>query len=691
MYGHLQKVLSKQKNPKTTALNFGPWPGGIVTEYWPGTTEKGYLANAVNFILVKGGYLRTRDGVSLVSSGCTGEVKFVGDIKVGGTWYTMVTDDDNKVYKDVAGTATLIGEVEGTPRVVSFMNVAVIMDGSYGKYWTGSGDIKILYDDGTGTTGYQFNGRGGSESGNVAIGDGTNTRVSQKFTSQSWDTGYTIPPTSFYVTLRKEGDGYFGTDNQPVMFRLRKQSDDSILAAAEITATAGEITDTATEYSVTLTDSDITSEMSQSIGYYASVEFGNGDASNHIKVYYSTVASGSDPLSIYAGSWSDQDGWQLLGGLKPGRPPKMKYGKICNQRLYAIEGESGTNPSYLWYSNTGNHLDWSTSDGGGYAPLVDTSAQNYPIGGIAVWNNTVWVFGTPRQPVLSQLSGDSPNDYVLNPHMQRVHTHQEVLVETGGDMIFAHAGGVDTITGVQEYGDVRSVSMVEDAQQSIRHWYNTNAFAGYIPEWGIYLLKFEGHTHIYAVHTSMMTGRPRGGQLVPHYPVTRWKFNLPSSQVPTCFGHGDGYAYIGTDGGKVYRTDKAEVQDAGNAVDYSFQTRFESTGIGELAARKLHFKVLSMFGGSYDILLYKNDSWDSFQTISTTPILSEPSLPEIWTIPIEDADFTLEQPVPAHWDRRECNFNFRSFMFGVDNVVLDHGYPLWFAGLTLICDRVGGY
>jgi hypothetical protein len=98
-----------------------------------------------------------------------------------------------------------------------------------------------------------------------------------------------------------------------------------------------------------------------------------------------------------------------------------------------------------------------------------------------------------------------------------------------------------------------------------------------------------------------------------------------------------------------------------------------------------------MFGGSYDILFFKNDNWDEFKTISTTPILAAPSLPANWTIPIEDADFNLVQPVPAHWDRREVNFNFRSMMIGVDSVTLDHGYPLWFGGFVVLCERVGGY
>ena len=730
MYEALQKTASKLKPPKATSVNFGPWPGGVTREYAAEGAQPRYLESAVNMVLVENGVLRTRDGARLVVD-VTGDTdvgiiyaKTVRLLAAGGAAveYVFVQDENYLAYLCSEGgsgwTATSLGYFEGPCDVINFMGDIIAMDGSYGKRMHYDSDIgvlsiipRLLYDNGSGADGWQFNNRSSTSAGTTALGNGTNTRVAYAFTSASHDTGYFgdgsekvangyfLPVLKFYVTLQREGNGFTGTDNVSIDFKVRKVSDDSVVVSGEISATAGAISTDATEYEVLLTDTlDPDDCLRPSTSYYASVEYSNGDATHHIKVHHSSHSSGS-ALAYYDGSWnaSAPPYYRPLMGLGPGVPPKMRYGRVNDKRLYTIEGVDGDNPSRLSYSAAGNQLDYSTASDGGYAALIDTNALTYPIGAIAVWNGAVWVFGSESQPVFSQLTGDV-GSYVLSPQLQKLYTHQKAVIEAGADIYFAHRGGIDSIVGVQEYGDVRNVSLLGDVQQSFRHWYDSDGFAGYLPDWGVYLYKPKHHRYAMAVHVGLQSGRQRGGQVVPHAPVTFFDFAFSNDATAECFGEANSGMYVGGSDGKLYIMDKGHVKDGGNAVSYSFKTGYRSTRKGELAATALIWEILGKFGGTWDFKIYRNHSRVASQTISCEMFsLMEHASPEEWTMPTDmvTVDLPLDdtdiKDSDTYYDRREVNFNFRTVQIEVSNITLEIGYPLYFRSITLLCDRVGGY
>lgn len=685
MFQSLQKVAAKRRPPKQTSLTFGPWSGGLSTEQRAEQLKPYDLSHTLNVILVGEGIVRTRDGSSLVCSGCTGEVKAVGDVKVGSTWYTIISDSDNKLYYDSSGTATAIGTMEGESRFCGFMGLLIIFDGSYVKMWDGT-NLDICYDNGTGpTTPYQFNNRSGADETTLALGNGTNNRIAYRFTSQAWDAGYTIPPTTIFAYLSKEGNGYTGTDNVPITAKLRLVSDDSVLATKTLVATAGELSTSAVEYDVTFTDSDITTEMSPSTQYYASLEYNNGDGTNYVKVHCADVGSGGNAF-IYTTSWASDSAKDPLMGLKPGMPPKGVFGLVHNKRLFFIEGLSGTNPAYLWYSASGNHLDYSTADGGGKAHVIDDSATNFPIGGVASWYGDLWLFGTPQQPYLAKLSGSTPSAYAANATLQAVSGDYNSIVATPSDIFFLAPDGVSAVFTIQEYGDIKVATQTDQIVRTIHRHFSSVAFAGYDPEWGLYLLKLEGHDPIIALHTQMKGVRYQGRKPVTFSPATEWGFAF--SGAPTAFGSGNGYMLIGTDDGKVYKMDHAVVQDDDNDVTYQFRSNYLLTRFGELAARKGSANCFGMVGGQFDLVFYRNHSRTSFLT-ETVEIPWDPTTP-IAELTMDVAEMGWDITPFDYFDRMEINFNFRALQVGIENIQLN-GRPLYFGPITILADRIGGF
>lgn len=804
-YGDIRRFRSGP--PRATSLSFGPWLGGLCTERQAEQLTKYECSQLLNFVLVENGYARTRDGTSLVSSGATGAIKCVGDVKVGSTWYTVFGDDDNHLYYNSGTTAIALAALEGEPRFVGYMGNLIVFDGSYIKLWDGTetlgaemvtngafaadtdwtkgtgwtisggdascdgtqvadSDLKqdisltagrlykvvytvrnrtagtvtplcgsgtegtarstnatfteylyaatdsliyfradsdfvgeiddvsvkecqnltILYDDGSGTsTPYQFENRWGNNDTSLALGDGTNTRIAYKFTSQTWDTGavYTIPPTTFYATFSKVGTGGTGSINAV----LRLVSDDSVLATKQIVADVTAISDDA-EVSITYASTDITTEMSQNTAYYMSVEFTNTHgtpAANHVSVACTNVGSGGLAF-YYDGSWNADTAKDPVMGLKPGRPPKAVDGVVHKDRLFTFEGTSGTNPGYLWYSNAGDHLDWSSNNGGGYATVIDSSATNYTIGGIASWYDELWIFGEARQPFMGKLLGDSPQTYEIHATLQKVSGHYKTIIPTPDDIYFLHPGGVDAVRTIQEYGDIHAISQTDSISKTIHKYYDTVATAGYDPEFGLYLMKLNGYDYTIAVHTRLKSARSYGMKQMSYSPVSIWDFAFTGD--PTAFGHGNGFLLIGTASGTVYKMDNTVVQDADTDVTYTLRTYFPSTKFQDLKADKINVNAFSRFGGTFDIVIYKNHNRTSTQTISVTMPWDTSTTPDELTMDYDEMNFLVDPNL--YYDREYLNMNFRSIMVGIENVGVN-GWPIYFGDVNLMARKIGGF
>ena len=229
MFEGLAQTMGSRPNPRGKVLKFGPWSGGLVTEYQPEAMRVNEAYEALNLILVGQGVARTRDGSELICSGATGEIVKCSGVKVGQEWKTIISDTDNKIYWDNAGTAELIGTMKGECQFCGFMGMLMIFDGSNIKAWDGT-KLFMLYDNGLGAvTPYQFNNRYEHETTSLPLGNGTVTTVDFPFTSQTWDAGYTMPVTHVYVKMKKTG-----TPTGTVVAKLLLASDNSVLAESNI-------------------------------------------------------------------------------------------------------------------------------------------------------------------------------------------------------------------------------------------------------------------------------------------------------------------------------------------------------------------------------------------------------------------------------------------------------------------------
>jgi len=506
-------------------LTFTGFPHGLNTSVPAGQLVITECSELLNFKVNKAGQLETRRPITVYTNSATASnasVKTFAKVNVNGTDRELLVDANYKLdYLDGSLDPTNIGTLEGDAQIVSYKGVALILDGSYIKYIDGVSAIKLAYDDGTGTSAYQFDNRGGDDDTHTDLGNGTNTRVAYKFTSQTWSTGYTIPPTTVYASIKRAGNGYTGADTTDITVRIRKVADDSVMAAKTFVASplATNVSSVATtEYSVTFAASDITTELGSNTAYYVSLEYDNGDATHHIEVHASTVASGGTGY-YYDGSWHAEATKDPLVGLKPGKPPKGAFGEVHKQRPFV--GGDPDNPGYVWFGNL-TYLDWSTPDGGGYVGAVDDDSNTFGVGGIKSFYGDLYVFGKQDQPYLAKLTGDTPDDYALPYLYQKAWTAHKVLKDSVNDIWFCSADGFDTLTGVQEYGDLRTFSYSDPVKDRIEdYWSTTTAMAAYQPETGQMWFYMPSYHRCLIAHTHNKAVSPDGQGV--RYPWTEYE------------------------------------------------------------------------------------------------------------------------------------------------------------------------
>lgn len=517
---------AKRRRSREQVIAFQGFPHGLNTSVPAAQIRQTECAALVNFKINRGGQLESRLPITvygLTATTSNSPVKTFVQIPIEGTNYELLIDANYKLYYNNSGTLTLIGTLEGDAEIVAYNGVAILMDGGYLKYLDGISDIKIAYDDGTGTSGYQFDNSAGSDDSNLALGNGTNTRIAYKFTSQAFTAGYTIPPTTVTAKLSRESNGFTGTDNQDIVVKIRKVSDDSVMATKTLVAAPllTNVSATATEYSVTYVGGDITNELSPNVAYYFSVEYSNGDATNYIKCHYTDVSAGGLGYH-YAGSWTADTDKNPIMSLRPGMPPKASFGAVSNSRLFL--GGDPDNPGYMWFSNL-THKDWSTSGGGGWVGAVDENKNNYEISALVNLYTELYVFGTQDQPYLCKLTGATPTDYALPVLFQRVWATHKTAMSVINDIFFSSEDGVDAISGVTEYGDLRAFSASDPIYDKIRdNWVTADAFVGYYPTEGQYILCMPGHHRVMVAHVKIPTINPE--QVGARYPWAEYEFYL---------------------------------------------------------------------------------------------------------------------------------------------------------------------
>lgn len=423
----------------------------------------------------------------------------------------IVTQPDNKLYYLNTNKApVLITTLEADATIIPFGDVALILDGSYIKVWDKSTSLLTLaYDDGTGTAGYQHDNTGLTEDTQLKLYSGSNTKAGVRFYTQAWDAGYTITATEVDAVLKKVGSptGNVGCEIYTDAGVLLATST-TVLSAASIDTTAENIAFTFAA-----------GAMSPETYYWAVVTYSGGDGSNYIQLECDTVASGGDG-KYYAGSWNDDSAKSVMMAVKPGRPPRAKFGLINANRVY-VAGDP-FNSGLMWYCNVNDPYDWSTADGGGYVGAVDDNAMNFAIGAIVAQYGDIYVFGQTSQPYLCKLTGSSPSAYSLVPLFQRIYSTHKTALAIVNDIWFSSEAGTNALSGVEQYGDLRTFTESQSIQDRIdSYWDDEETFAGYYGATGQYFLKLKDYLRVLVVHTKSPVVDRRGRI---RYPWTEYVF-----------------------------------------------------------------------------------------------------------------------------------------------------------------------
>jgi len=519
LWDHMARTPDIRRRMKNSAVK--GFPHGLNTLVSEMQIAKTEAAELINFKINPGGQLESRQAISRhTNTAVTGNaaIKAAELALLGSTAYELQVDANHRLYYlDGNLDPQLIGTLAGAAQILPYNGVAVLLDGSYAKYVDDTSAIKICYDAGDGTSGYQFDNSAGTDDVTLKLGDGTNTRIATVFTAQTWTSGYTIPPTRVQFKLSAAG-----TPNaSAVTARIRAAGDDSILAEKVLVADASTLTGTAAEETVSFVPADVTTEMSPATDYYCSIEHSGGDGSNHVLVHCTTVASGGTG-AVYAGSWAADTTKDPIASLRPGRPPKIAFGYISDNRIFA--GGDPDNPGWVRFCNL-THLDWSTANGGGYVGAVDDDRNNFPVGGICDLYGDLFVFGKEDQPYICKLTGDTPSDYALKRTFQKVWTTHNTLVSSVNDLWAGSGNGVNALAGVQEYGDLRAESESDPVADRIAyHWATPTAVAGYNPLDGQYWLAMPAWRRVLVARTKKPVRSPDGMGL--RYPWTEYELLL---------------------------------------------------------------------------------------------------------------------------------------------------------------------
>lgn len=506
----------RRKTAKEQSFNFDGFLYGLNSYLLPHQIDVKEVAKLVNYKVAGGGRLESRPAITkYTSTATTGGASIIYAVKapVGATEYELLIDENYLLYYVSSSAPVAIATLEGEATLMPFNGVVVVMDGSYLKYMDGvsGGSVKLCYDAGTGESGYQFDNDAGSNDKSIALYGVT--RVAYKFTSQSWDTKYTIPPTAMVAKLSK-----YGTPTGTVYAVVRNATTDATMAKTSLsTAQALYTGSLATLYSVNFAAADVTTELSGSVAYYASVEHAGGTSGAYVAVHC-TTGSGLNAFQYTGSAWVASGGSNPIVSLQPGRPPKGKFGTIYKRRPFI--GGDPDNPGYVWYGNL-THLDWSTSDGGGYIGLIDSDANNFPIGAVSVIYEDLYVYGKETQPAISRLSGSSPSSYVLSEISRQGWTTHKVIQNATNDLWSASRGGVYPLSGVTEYGDIRLYSAADPVtDRFIDYWDTDDAISGYFHRDGQYWIAFPNYWRVLVSRART----PESFQNRARYPWSEYEF-----------------------------------------------------------------------------------------------------------------------------------------------------------------------
>lgn len=697
MYRGLQTACARIREPKQRVIRYGPFQKGLVTSRPPQTLREGECYEFQNILIDPDGMPRTRPGLSEAGIGTAASVTInqIGDVKVDGVWRKIISCSEGSshmlFYEDATHTTeTAIGSsahFDGKISFVGFNDLLIIFDGGYSKYWDGT-DLLLLEDLGTGVKAtYLLQNLDGDldtvdptiyyHSGlvNDALA-GKYSKLAVPFTTPTINANFDVPVIDFSVRMARVGAGT-NTAGTFIQAAIRTSADVLVVQKSlvlpeslpQLTATAGKDVDTADYETVKGSFSTSEAGLASNTQYYLSFEFSNGsEASGNYPVIVYNVENDSTTAYFHAydnstSAWLTSNGSCLTLDISCGTPPVLTYGIVHESRLFAYDAE---NPSKLWYSGAGNHLDWSSPNSGGF---LSTGRE---IGGIASFYESVWIFGTEQTPALMRLTGGEPQEYALSDSIQSVASYQATIATAPDDIIFLHPTGLSTINTMQAYGDVRANTRSDNIKNIILSEYDENAFGGYEPKSGLYMLKLnDGMAQtVYIFHTK----RKEGGR----FPVSKWVFTLPNIsgvQTISCISSGRNAFYIGTNKGLTYELDYDVINDVAVATPptYIIKSRYFLARFNDMTAYQFSAGMMSEGGATCSLKFYRDLSRTSFFSKTLTV----------------QSDYTgLDPDVNSTYleafMRGRLNFNFEALMVSYEDVVPDADTPVYFHDIEIL-------
>lgn len=594
------------------------------------------LVLARNLKLDSFGNLVSRGGLEKVTISGTEEasaIKFMAYIPVGSNHYLFVVDANHKIYKCTGTEPNLnlgnsISTLAGEATLTAFNNACIIMDGSYLKQTQGT-TVDLCYDDGEGIGGFNYSNMCYPSDVATKLYSGSTTRCGSKFTTPDWGNG-TIPITRLDIYVSKTG-----TITGIVEAQLYNSTGDTLLVTSSTAFNNSQLTSNPMKLRFNFFNDSY--KMSSNTSYIIGVTYSGGDSSNYINIYSHTVVSGSGDNYYYDNSWHADTTKNTSLGIKPGIPPKAKFGDVNSTRLFL--GGDPDHVGYLWYSNINTPYDWSTGaivdpitnsytqEGAGYVSSVDDNANSYPIGAIIPFFGELYIFGTEAQPYLSKLTGTSPDNYSLPVLYQKVDTSYKTCIGLLNDIWFCSKNNVHNLKGVQEFGDLRTFGPGDPIKQYIKNYYNKDTtFAGYNPSDGQYFLKFADCDDIFVCHTLDPFMRKQG-DTHSSYVWTRYSAN---GIIPTSFVNFNGNCYIGAKDGNIYKLNENLHQDNGNDLVIELKTGIKNFPFGSTDLKQCYFEIVSNTNVAGTCSYYKNGSdssyWDEDITITNIPFQKEINL-----------------------------------------------------------------
>jgi len=656
------------KNPRkkrqVDTIPFQGFPLGENTSVQADMIDSTEMAECIDFKIKPGGTLEARKAIvkytdtAIDMTGGGATIGYAKTCSIGGEYVDLVSAGTpgggyDLFYLSVTDgsgvTPVKIDDIMGQAQITAYNDVGIISDGSYLKFCDSTTSVNLGYDSGPGGT--FFDNFDGDLDGTIAV---TTAGVGCTFTTPAWDAGFTIPPTQVYFY------GVATTTSATMTIDIVSTGGTTISSTPYdgiIPSSSADMLD------VYITTAQVSNQLSPSTAYFCLLK------SDSFTLSYSTATAGA--MVTAAGATSDSTKQPKMR-IHPGLPPKSEWTIVSDQRLWVYDPDR---KGGLWYGHL-SHLDFSTVNGGGWVGVVDEDQNSYRVGAAEDLYGEMYVYGTEDQPYICKRTGATPEEYKITPLFQRVWATPKTIKNTGNDLFTSSKVGIDSLTGVQEYGDLRFFDIATPIKERFSSWNSTTAIAGHNARNGQYWLYMTGD-YVNICHTKIPI-KDASGQI--RYPWSRYKLPITPTFMGLC---GDKFL-IGCADGFIYEESETAYLDLGTtAISPSVRTAYMDFPFQTNDLRQIHVIAGSMAGATMNVSIYKNGNLATPILVKSVSIGANDSLTinDLLNTTISEYENVgiLSSSNPSFFD---VNINARSFQIKIDNILVGEN-PFHLNGLVV--------